>query len=253
MVSGLANHLFLWSTIDDCKYICMREHTKHRRKRGERVMQYYGKWPFVRILGMQEIASVVFSIGNAYAQFAGFKRNYFGLSKSSMRKYWIFTFALNFNAWIWSSVFHIRDKPWTEKMDYFSAASIVLNGVYYTIVAIFSLHKRPIFNRILITGFITFFILHIRKLLAFFDYGYNMMVLGGFGVLFNVLWIFAYLLGKVKSPLAIKCAFFFLFAGSLEIFDFPPIFDLFDAHSIWHLCTIPTTLLWWKFLALEFS
>ena len=254
-VSGLANKLFLWSPLDDCKYICMREHTEYRRKRGEPVLQYHGKWSFKRILGMQEFASVVFSIGNAYAQFVGFRRNYpGGLRKSPLRRYWIATFVLNFNAWIWSTVFHIRDKPWTEKMDYFSATSIILNAVYYSIVALFSLHKRPFFfRRALLTGFIIFFVLHVRKLLIFFDYGYNIKVMGGFGLLFNCMWIAAYLLGRVQSSLAIKCGVLFLLAGSLEIFDFSPIFDLFDAHSIWHLCTIPIAMIWWKFLAIEFS
>lgn len=34
----------------------------------------------------------------------------------------------------------------------------------------------------------------------------------------------------------------------LEIYDFPPIYGLFDAHSIWHACTVPLTYLWWSFI-----
>ena len=34
----------------------------------------------------------------------------------------------------------------------------------------------------------------------------------------------------------------------LEIFDFPPIWDIFDAHSIWHAVTIPLTHIWWSFI-----
>jgi post-GPI attachment to proteins factor 3 len=252
-VEGLFNRLLQWTPQDDCKYLCMREHTAYRRANGEAVLQYHGKWPFVRILGTQEIASVVFSIGNAYAQFIGFRRNYILLSKSAMKNYWIATCLLNINAWLWSTVFHMRDKQWSEKMDYFSATSIILNAVYYSIVALFSLHKRPFISRTLLLGTIVFFVFHIKKLLNYFDYGYNMKVMGGLGVLFNALWILGYLLGKVRSSLSIKCGIFFLLAGSLEIFDFSPIFDLFDAHSIWHLCTIPITLVWWRFLALEFS
>ena len=34
----------------------------------------------------------------------------------------------------------------------------------------------------------------------------------------------------------------------LEIFDFPPIYGYFDAHSIWHAVTIPLTWVWWSFI-----
>ncbi|CAN6987246.1 unnamed protein product [Brassica oleracea var. botrytis] len=33
----------------------------------------------------------------------------------------------------------------------------------------------------------------------------------------------------------------------LEIYDFPPYRGYFDAHSIWHLATVPLTILWWSF------
>ncbi|CAN6856733.1 unnamed protein product [Brassica oleracea] len=34
----------------------------------------------------------------------------------------------------------------------------------------------------------------------------------------------------------------------LEIYDFPPYEGYFDAHSIWHLATVPLTILWWSFI-----
>jgi hypothetical protein len=34
----------------------------------------------------------------------------------------------------------------------------------------------------------------------------------------------------------------------LEIFDFPPVWGIFDAHSIWHAATLPITYLWWSFI-----
>ena len=33
------------------------------------------------------------------------------------------------NAWLWSTVFHARDLPWTEKLDYFSAAALIIAGI----------------------------------------------------------------------------------------------------------------------------
>ncbi|CAN6992325.1 unnamed protein product [Brassica oleracea var. botrytis] len=34
----------------------------------------------------------------------------------------------------------------------------------------------------------------------------------------------------------------------LEIYDFPPYGGYFDAHSIWHLATVPAAILWWSFI-----
>ena len=34
----------------------------------------------------------------------------------------------------------------------------------------------------------------------------------------------------------------------LELYDFPPIWGIFDAHSLWHAASIPLTLLWWDFI-----
>ena len=34
----------------------------------------------------------------------------------------------------------------------------------------------------------------------------------------------------------------------LELNDFPPLFDLLDAHALWHGLTIPLVYAWWSFL-----
>ena len=44
--------------------------------------------------------------------------------------------VLGVNTWVWSTVFHTRDVPWTEKMDYFSAAAGILYSVVYSIIRI---------------------------------------------------------------------------------------------------------------------
>lgn len=36
-------------------------------------------------------------------------------------------------------------------------------------------------------------------------------------------------------------------ASLLEIYDFPPQWELVDAHALWHATTIPLTYLWWSF------
>lgn len=56
--------LFQWSCLDDCKYNCMWDTVDAFVKDGRKVPQFHGKWPFRRILGVQEPASALFSIFN---------------------------------------------------------------------------------------------------------------------------------------------------------------------------------------------
>ncbi|WPT17932.1 Post-GPI attachment to proteins factor 3 [Picochlorum sp. SENEW3] len=101
------------------------------------VYKYHGKWPFVRILGMQEPASVVLSLLNLGANVncilllrkyvwsmepaTGVERMGF-----SHRFLWYGHFILASNAWIWSAVFHSRDTAMTERLDYFSAGAVMI-------------------------------------------------------------------------------------------------------------------------------
>lgn len=48
-----------------------------------------------------------------------------------------------------------------------------------------------------------------------------------------------------------KCAVVVLATSgllALELLDFSPIWWTFDAHSLWHLSTVPLPLLWYSFL-----
>jgi hypothetical protein len=40
---------------------------------------------------------------------------------------------------------------------------------------------------------------------------------------------------------------------SLELLDFPPLWGVLDAHSLWHLGTIAPTMLWYKCVQTERS
>ena len=238
-----------WSVEADCKYKCMREHNKMRKERGLKTVQYHGKWPFKRYFGCQEIASVVFSIGNAWAQYRGYRKVNWRIKNSVMHRYWLGALILNLNGWLWSTVFHARDTKWTERLDYFSAAALVLYALYHTLVSLMALYIKPIADYALCTMFFLFYVLHVRKLLIIFDYGYNMAVIGGVGFLFNLLLIVAYMKGWTKSKFAPICGILFIAAGSLEIFDFEPVMEIFDAHSLWHLATIPIGFVLWRYLA----
>ena len=109
---SLALRLTRWTCIDDCKYQCMHLITDRAIQHGWPVQQYYGKWPFWRFAGIQEPASVLFSIFNFIGHFRGLRKIQTRVPESHpMKKYYIvFAFA-SMNAWVWSSVFHTRGRP----------------------------------------------------------------------------------------------------------------------------------------------
>ena len=266
------------------------------------VEQYYGKWPFWRFAGMQEPASVLFSILNLVAHYRGMRKIQVRVPDTHpMKKYYLGFALASMNAWIWSSVFHTRgpllfdfqtthaehalllwyaDLPITEKLDYFSAALAILYGLYYTAIRLFHLYPTdrhrlttsavsvPYSRRyVLWTCLCTFaFLAHIAylSLLPRFDYTYNMIFNLAVGLTHNLLWV-AY---SLPAPLNIirrfpalprsyrpRCAsmpaMFALLttaATALELFDFPPWGRIIDAHSLWHLATVPIAVYWYDFL-----
>jgi hypothetical protein len=105
----LALRLTRWSCADDCKYTCMHMLTDFALESGVRVEQYYGKWPFWRFAGMQEPASVVFSIANLLMHVLGLDWLRRGMHSAHPMKPFYLTWAyLSINAWVWSAVFHTR-------------------------------------------------------------------------------------------------------------------------------------------------
>lgn len=181
------------------------------------------------------------------------------------------------NAWVWSALFHTRDLPTTEKLDYFSAALAIMIALYYTAIRLF--HLYPPLRQGLTQSSPSEFVLkawtclctilylaHVSylTLLPRFDYSYNMAFNLTIGMLHNALWIlyalpsslslirrFPYRSKVYRPKFASKAAFFVvltLLATGLELFDFPPWQRTIDAHSLWHLATVPITVFWYGFL-----
>eukprot|EP00928_Gymnodinium_smaydae_P017382 TRINITY_DN16643_c0_g3_i2.p2 TRINITY_DN16643_c0_g3~~TRINITY_DN16643_c0_g3_i2.p2 ORF type:complete len:158 (-),score=48.25 TRINITY_DN16643_c0_g3_i2:103-576(-) len=80
-----------------------------------------------------------------------------------------------------------------------------------------------------------------------FDYGYNMVfavAVGGGAMLVWIVWFVRHL-DEVR-PFASRVPVAILgpaLALPLELLDFPPLWDVLDAHALWHLCTVPVQFL----------
>lgn len=106
---NLLSLLTYWRCSDVCRYDCMHAHTDRLESQGENPLQYFGKWPFWRIAGMQEPASVIFSLLNLYMHWDGarFLRQKIP-DGHPMKPYYLWSARIGMNAWIWSAVFHTR-------------------------------------------------------------------------------------------------------------------------------------------------
>lgn len=96
-----------WSCESNCRYECM--HTvlvEYPHTKGPH--QFYGKWPFYRLWGIQEPASVLFSLMNAWAQWKAFRRIQSEISPEyqPLKQLYQGTCLLQIHAWFWSAVFH---------------------------------------------------------------------------------------------------------------------------------------------------
>ncbi|GAA5865884.1 hypothetical protein JCM8547_005747 [Rhodosporidiobolus lusitaniae] len=126
-------------------------------------VQFHGKWPFHRldltstfpfsipplrwvvyllVPSAQEPLSVLFSLGNLWAHYEGLlalqQQSRSGRmieGRTLARVYALYAYS-GLNAWTWSAVFHVRDVPWTEKADYFSAALTLLVGLWSGVVRV---------------------------------------------------------------------------------------------------------------------
>jgi hypothetical protein len=87
-----------------------------------------------------------------------------------------------------------------------------------------------------------------------FDFGLNMRIMIVTAVSFISLFTGWSLLHLVQgkrphAKWALLACVMSAGASLLEVKDFPPIFNLIDAHALWHLATIPIVLVWYKFYA----
>lgn len=158
----------------------------------KQMVQYHGKWVFMRVLGAQEPLSVLFSLANLAVHVNCVTLLIKRVPDVFPLKLVYIGYALiSANAWVWSGIFHTRDKPWTEKMDYFSASAAILSGLFLAVTRLFRLSPDTSKFGRLLKGCGVALLLHVLylSLSSRFDYSYNMAanILVALGQ--NVLWL----------------------------------------------------------------
>ncbi|EGW32170.1 uncharacterized protein SPAPADRAFT_138601 [Spathaspora passalidarum NRRL Y-27907] len=278
---------WLWSCESVCNYQCQQLITNQRESIGLEMVQFYGKWPFIKVFGVQEFFSTLFSLGNFYVNYHNlfkllrqYRRGGSGSEYQVMYSQYVILLVASCIGWIFSTVFHFRDVPLTETLDYFGAFAIVLSNLNAITVRFFQLYKHTIILRIWQASLVMLYIYHTTRLLDFWDYQYNMQMNVFVGLTAMILWI-AHSLSKYREfqshfhiynnsiqilpyetrlltklnylwisrssliPLIPIFNNIFLLGGlSFEMNDFAPIARLVDAHSLWHLTTIFPSIIW---------
>ncbi|EGY21753.1 hypothetical protein VD0004_g7663 [Verticillium dahliae] len=255
----LHRRLLFWTCSSECDYTCQHIITNRRVDRSLPIVQFHGKWPFHRLLGMQEPASVLFSLGNLVAHRDGLRKLRAAIPTAyPLHPFYVVLAQVGIASWVFSAVFHTRDSTATEQLDYFAAGASVLYGLYYTVVRIFRLYRATPRRRSVLRAWsllcALLYAAHVAYLKGVaWDYTYNMAANVAVGMVQNALWVW-YSYSKYRETKRAWAVWPGLVVASvitvmsLELFDFAPVWGALDAHSLWHLGTIAPTVLWYNFL-----
>lgn len=249
--------LLLWDCPAECDYTCQHIITAQRVAAAAPIVQFHGKWPFHRFLGMQEPFSVLFSLLNFLAHHNGLSKLRSNIPPSySMLHYYVLFAYFGMASWVFSMIFHTRDFGLTEELDYLAAGASVLYGLYYTPIRIFRLDRAEGKTASLLRAWtvlcVGMYMGHVAYLKGYsWDYSYNMTANVAVGIISNSMWSW-FSWEKYRTSrrtwtmwpgLAVA---WLVLAMSLELLDFPPWLGCLDAHSLWHLGTVAPTVLWYK-------
>ncbi|KAI3996177.1 hypothetical protein MKX01_022671 [Papaver californicum] len=218
-------------TILNCRHHCMLERERNNEMLGLGPVKYHGKWPFRRVLWIQEPMSVVFSVCNLAMHYLGWilfcslLYTKLPLRPKDRKPYYEYSLLwhayaiLAMNSWLWSAVFHARDLDLIERLDY---SSIVALLGFSLIVAIRTFSVRDEASRVMVAAPLIVFVTTHILYLNFYKFAYDM----------SFSWL------NMKVCVYAQLLIWAIWGGLRYI----------DAHALWHATTIPITYLWCNFI-----
>eukprot|EP00887_Chlorella_sp_A99_P003462 scaffold7.g3462.t1 len=164
---------------------------------------------------------------------------------------------LSCNSWLWSAVFHGRDTWLTERLDYMSADASIFFNLFMTLARTTGLGARPgaraTAARAALGAAIALALArHVHHMLfVLFDYGLNVQMCIAAGLVQSLAWVAWALAAAPRAHRGQRPLLAFILSVNsfmlLEVLDFPPLWEVLDAHALWHLATMPVALLWYQF------
>lgn len=246
--------LVQWDCIETCGYDCMTEITHFRTSNGYSVLKYFGHWPFNRLLGLEEPASVVFSALN-FVPHAVFLARSLLQKRQEMSYYMSSTLVLYAlcacNAWVASTMFHSKKTEYATQYDYISALIFLCSGLWVAIRRWFGSETQPLTMGCIFGILAAACISRVNQMIrGTVSFDSHMQLCIGIVIVTTTVWVLWVINGVWSKSyqhkwICLGCQLWLIAASALEIFDFPPYFELFDAHSLWHAATIPLGFIWY--------
>ena len=304
------SHFPSWDCDSYCKYTCIETISTARKSEGLPVLKFYGHWPVKRHFGLEEPASVLFSILNGFSYIVIILTH----SRQTARHYmntWLFVHKLIcINAWLFSAIYHAQKTELTSLFDYISALLLLSYSLWLVIRRIWGRDANAyvVGSAFMIGASLVCY--RIKEMIGDrVSYNEHMTLCITISITHVVLWLLLasyqlFVISKdtqlissqipsrtsavdgddsnlkvnrqqlsTKSDgssadkdddnyvhdytrrkwyLCIFCQVWFVLAAMLELFDFPPIIgELCEAHSLWHLATVPLGYVWYAFWAMD--
>lgn len=310
--TGLGSFYAAWyqfshlTCMEQCMAECAYSITQERISSDLPVYKYFGHWSFYRYFGLEEPASVLFSLGNAvphilriyqqqrepflYARCrvntykagisgaGGGGKSKCGGNDEDEGSYFLSDWAgyypwVALLAWFSSAIYHSKRTKDTELLDLSTALILLWYGLAITMRRLAGPRTKGIY---ITTVFTISGILLAWRLSAMaagkIHFQGHMISAISIVIASVALWIVWFFTSRDQfdsDPASNRfmlvhffdyagswsnkrrMAFFqvgFIAAGMFELFDFPPLRGIYDAHALWHACTIPLGFVWYNFI-----
>jgi len=204
-----------------------------------------GRWGFVLLMGFTEFFSSLFAFISFIFNFVLFRRKILPkLHRSKIRFPLLLQHYISNTALLSSTLFHMRETPFTKYSDYFSAFMSIQIGLINSLGRLVMCTNPGNIHRIvkvsLVVNSIHFFVHLYIMLFIEFHKKYNKITCGtilGLQILFD----FCVFLLKPNHCYSKHILYYIgtvFAAGFAELQDLPPVLYVFDSHAMWHLIMI---------------
>lgn len=250
-----ALHRFmLWDCDGECKYTCMHMVSTMLKNQYDVVWKFYGHWPYTRILGLQEPAAAVFSLGNMLPHIHNLfcNRRIFQRPGARFGRYISLYSVIALLAWSASAAFHARKIDPFIGFDYGLAFVFISYGVwlaFYRMWWEFRGDRDNLMHTFWAICYFCWVALQVTSTVrGHVHFDDHMQLSIGLSVLHAMVWLlFIIFSGSRSKYFCLFCQAWFGAASLLELYDFPPFWGIFDAHALWHAATIPLGFWWYQF------
>lgn len=241
-----------------CNYGCIDSTSKARLQQGYPVVKYYGHWPFTRYFGLEEPASAIFSVLNALPHVLFLIKALKQKVVVTYMQRWLWWYALAASiCWVCSALYHSKKVHHTTQLDLTSALGFILFGLFVAVRRIWGSGASTVGVTVLASSIVVAWCCRAYFMFqGMVSFDSHMKLSIGIVILTTTLWVLWVLYaqfiaadrkGMSAKYLCLLCQLWLIGASALEIFDFPPYWGIFDAHSLWHAVTVPLGFLWYRF------